>query len=104
MLWQGQEFGKQAMVLGFGAAAALWTLLPFLIMFLSSFKDLLDAFQLPAPGDWGGVSMLFTFEPTTRFTLPPPLPAFFFAAMLDLHVGLIRGRSIYMVDGIASKG
>jgi hypothetical protein len=25
-------------------------------------------------------------------------------AMMDLHVGLIRGASIYMVDRIASKG
>jgi multiple sugar transport system permease protein len=44
----------------------IWTLLPFLIMFLSSFKDLLDAFQLPKPGDWAGVSLLFHFEPTTK--------------------------------------
>jgi hypothetical protein len=29
--------------------------------------------------------------------------AFFLVAILDLHVGLIRGGSIYMVDGIASK-
>jgi hypothetical protein len=25
-------------------------------------------------------------------------------AIMDLHVGLIRGASIYMVDGNASKG
>jgi hypothetical protein len=30
--------------------------------------------------------------------------AFFLVAMMDLHVGLIRGASIYMVDRIASKG
>jgi hypothetical protein len=29
--------------------------------------------------------------------------AFFLVAMMDLHVGLIRGASIYMVDRIASK-
>jgi len=29
--------------------------------------------------------------------------AFFLVAILDLHVGLIRGASIYMVDGNASK-
>jgi len=30
--------------------------------------------------------------------------AFFLVAMMDLHVGLIRGLSIYTLDGIASKG
>ena len=30
--------------------------------------------------------------------------AFFLVAIMDLHVGLIRGASIYMVDRIASKG
>jgi hypothetical protein len=30
--------------------------------------------------------------------------AFFLVAMMDLHVGLIRGASIYMVDRNASKG
>jgi hypothetical protein len=32
------------------------------------------------------------------------LAAFFLVAIMDLHVGLIRGASIYMVDRIASKG
>jgi multiple sugar transport system permease protein len=34
----------------------VWTLLPFVIMFVSSFKDLLAAFKLPAVGDWLGPS------------------------------------------------
>ena len=43
----------------------VWSLLPLLIMFLSSFKDLLDAFQLPQVGDWGdALPTLFDFEPT----------------------------------------
>ena len=42
----------------------VWTLLPLLIMFVSSFKDLLEAFQLPQVGDWAGVSIFFDFSPT----------------------------------------
>lgn len=42
----------------------VWTVLPLLIMVVSSFKDLLDAFQLPEVGDWGGVGVMFDFEPT----------------------------------------
>ncbi len=43
---------------------ALFTVIPFLVMFLSSFKDVKDAFALPEYGDWGGVVSLFQFEPT----------------------------------------
>ena len=50
----------------FTAAYVVWTMLPILIMFLSSFKDLLDAFRLPAVGDWGGVIKLFEFTPTLK--------------------------------------
>ena len=32
-------------------AYTLWTVLPIFVMFVSSFKDLLEAFQLPAVGD-----------------------------------------------------
>ena len=42
----------------------VWTVLPLAIMLISSFKDLLDAFKLPAEGDWGGVGVMFDFEPT----------------------------------------
>ena len=42
----------------------VWTVLPLFIMVVSSFKDLLDAFQVPAVGDWGGISVMFDFEPT----------------------------------------
>lgn len=43
-----------------------WTLLPFIIMFVSSFKDLLEAFKLPAVGDWMGIGVFFEFTPTTK--------------------------------------
>lgn len=58
-------------VLRFAAAAFLilyliWTLLPFVIMFASSFKDLLEAFKLPEVGDWTGVGVFFEFTPTFK--------------------------------------
>ncbi len=49
------------------AAFFLWTTLPLLIMALSSLKELRDAFQIPAIGDWAGAfKKLFIFEPTFR--------------------------------------
>lgn len=50
----------------FIAFYVVWTVLPIFIMFMSSFKDLLEAFKLPAIGDWAGVTVFFDFTPTTR--------------------------------------
>lgn len=44
----------------------VWTLTPFLIMFVSSFKDLLEAFTLPEVGDFAGMGVFFEFTPTTK--------------------------------------
>jgi multiple sugar transport system permease protein len=57
-----------AAVLGtaFLGVYVVWTVLPILIMFISSLKDLLDAFKLPAVGDWTGVVLFFDFEPTLK--------------------------------------
>jgi multiple sugar transport system permease protein len=44
----------------------LWTLLPILVMFASSFKDLLEAFNIPAVGDWAGIGVFFDFSPTLK--------------------------------------
>lgn len=44
----------------------IWTLMPFLIMFVSSFKDLLEAFALPEVGDFSGMGVFFEFTPTTK--------------------------------------
>ncbi len=44
----------------------VWTILPLFIMFISSFKDLLEAFKLPAVGDWAGIGVFFQFTPTTK--------------------------------------
>lgn len=50
----------------FLAFYVVWTILPIFIMFMSSFKDLLEAFQLPAAGDWAGIGVFFDFTPTFR--------------------------------------
>ncbi|MFK7858148.1 MAG: carbohydrate ABC transporter permease [Granulosicoccus sp.] len=44
----------------------VWTLTPFFIMFVSSFKDLLEAFTLPEVGDFSGMGVFFDFTPTTK--------------------------------------
>ena len=44
----------------------IWTLLPFVVMFVSSFKDLLEAFKLPEIGDWAGIGVFFDFTPTFK--------------------------------------
>ena len=44
----------------------IWTLLPIFVMFVSSFKDLLEAFKIPQVGDWAGVLVFFDFTPTLK--------------------------------------
>jgi multiple sugar transport system permease protein len=44
----------------------VWTVLPIFVMFVSSFKDLLEAFKIPAVGDWAGLSLFFEFTPTLK--------------------------------------
>ncbi len=50
----------------FLAVYLLWTVLPLAVMFVSSFKDLLEAFRLPAVGDWAGITVFFDFTPTFK--------------------------------------
>ncbi len=50
----------------FIAVYLVWTLLPIIVMFTSSFKDLLEAFKLPAVGDWAGAWVFFDFTPTLK--------------------------------------
>ena len=44
----------------------IWTLLPIFVMFVSSFKDLLEAFNIPEVGDWAGITVFFGFSPTLK--------------------------------------
>jgi multiple sugar transport system permease protein len=55
-----------ALVMVFLALYLVWTLLPLFIMFVSSLKDLLEAFRLPAVGDWAGAAVFFDFAPTFK--------------------------------------
>ena len=48
----------RALSILFLAVFTLWTVLPIFVMFVSSFKDLLQAFQLPAVGDWRAIGIL----------------------------------------------
>ena len=48
----------------FVAFYMVWTVLPIFIMIVSSFKDLLEAFKIPAVGDWLGARVFFDFSPT----------------------------------------
>ena len=56
----------QLLSVAFLAAYLVWTVLPLIVMFVSSFKDLLAAFQVPPPGDWSGLALFFDFEPTVK--------------------------------------
>ena len=53
----------------FIAIYVVWTVLPIFIMFMSSFKDLLEAFKIPAVGDWAGVAVFFEFTPDLQALL-----------------------------------
>ena len=44
----------------------IWTALPIFIMLVSSMKDLLQAFTLPAVGNWVGAALFFDFTPTFK--------------------------------------
>lgn len=50
----------------FIALYLVWTVLPIFVMVVSSFKDLLEAFKIPAVGDWLGASVFFEFSPTFK--------------------------------------
>lgn len=62
--WSPMRRLGNAFTILFLAVFTLWTVLPIFIMFVSSFKDLLQAFQLPAIGDWGAIGIFFDFDPT----------------------------------------
>ena len=62
--WPSKVFKWFSVV--FIAFYMVWTVLPIFIMFMSSFKDLLEAFQIPAVGDRAGVTVFFSFTPTTK--------------------------------------
>ena len=50
----------------FLALYLVWTVLPLFVMFVSSFKDLLEAFKLPKVGAWSEIGLFFDFTPTLK--------------------------------------
>lgn len=50
----------------FLALYLVWTVLPLFVMFVSSFKDLLEAFKLPKVGNWSDIGLFFDFTPTLK--------------------------------------
>jgi multiple sugar transport system permease protein len=44
----------------------VFTVLPIFVMFVSSFKDLLEAFRLPQVGQWSKIGIFFDFTPTFK--------------------------------------
>lgn len=73
----------------FLAAYLVWTVLPLIIMFVSSFKDLLEAFRIPAVGDWSSVSLFFSFTPTVKH-------------YVNLFANLNFGQ--YLINSLAAAG
>jgi len=71
----------------------VWTVLPLAIMLISSFKDLLDAFRLPEVGDFGGVGVMFDFEPTGQHYVD---------LFTKKHFGVYLGNSLIASLGSAA--
>ena len=73
----------------FIALYVIWTVLPIFVMIMSSFKDLLEAFKIPAVGDWAGAWVIFEFTPT-------------FKHYHDLFVNL--GFTTYVFNSLVAAG
>ena len=77
----------------------LWTTVPLLIMFLSSFKELREAYQIPDVGDWSGIIKIVQFTPTIRhyvelFTVENYMPFIFnslVAAISAATIAIVLG-------------
>jgi multiple sugar transport system permease protein len=55
-----------ALSIAFLTVYIVFTVLPIFVMFVSSFKDLLEAFRLPAIGEWSKIGIFFDFTPTLK--------------------------------------
>ena len=81
-----------ALTTTFLAVYVVWTVLPIFIMFVSSLKDLLEAFKLPAVGDWSGIGVFFDFSPT--FT-------HYHSLFAELNFAVYFGNSLLAAGGSA---
>jgi multiple sugar transport system permease protein len=81
-----------AAVVVFLVLFTIWTILPLFVMFVSSFKDLLAAFQLPGVGKWGDIGVFFEFTPTFKH---------YVGLFSDLKFGTYLAHSLIAAGGSA---
>ena len=74
----------------------VWTILPLFVMFVSSFKDLLAAFQLPGVGKWGDIGLFFDFTPTFKHYVS--LIAAGGSAVISVVFGSMAAYSLSRID------
>ncbi len=94
----------------FVAFYLVWTVLPIFVMIVSSFKDLLEAFQIPVVGDWLGASVFFKFSPTFQHYIDlftqQPFGTYLFnsivaaggSAVISVVLGSMAAYSLSRVD------
>ena len=83
----------------FVAIYVLWTILPIFIMFVSSLKDLLEAFTLPAVGDWSGIGVFFNFTPTFKHYINLFYDLNFATYFANSLIAALRSAAISVVLG-----
>ena len=94
----------------FVAFYLVWTVLPIFVMIVSSFKDLLESFQIPAVGDWLGARVFFNFSPTFQHYIDlftqQPFGTYLFnsivaaggSAIISVVLGSMAAYSLSRVD------
>ncbi len=94
----------------FVAIYLVWTVLPIFVMIVSSFKDLLEAFQIPVVGDWLGARVFFNFSPTFQHYIDlftqQPFGTYLFnsivaaggSAVISVVLGSMAAYSLSRVD------
>ena len=94
----------------FVAFYLVWTVLPIFVMIVSSFKDLLESFQIPAIGDWLGARVFFNFSPTFQHYIDlftqQPFGTYLFnsivaaggSAIISVVLGSMAAYSLSRVD------
>ena len=87
-----QKRTLDAAVVVFLVFFTIWTILPLFVMFVSSFKDLLAAFQLPGVGKWGDIGVFFNFTPTFKH---------YVGLFADLKFGTYLAHSLIAACGSA---
>lgn len=88
-----------ALTVVFLAAFLIWTVLPLLVMVVSSFKDLLEAFTLPPIGAWSQVGVFFRFTPTVKHYISLFQEHHFSVYLLNSLVAAVGSAIVSVVFG-----